>query len=178
MENEAGDPTTMNPNILSDELIVFLFVVSTILGGIMAGFFFTYSVSVVLALDRLSAVVYTNVMQEINETVLNVVFGITFFGAVVVPTVSAAVVLLQGDWSGQSSQLFITGVIIYLIGTFAVTMRIHIPMNEYIATWSTPSLPDDWAAVRSRWARWNHIRATAAVVSFILYLAASVSLSA
>ncbi|MFB9806905.1 hypothetical protein ACFFQF_17445 [Haladaptatus pallidirubidus] len=61
----------------------------------MAGFFFTYSASVVLALDKLSASVYTTMMQEINETVLNVVFGIVFFGAIVVPTVSAAVVLLQ-----------------------------------------------------------------------------------
>ncbi|MFB9806906.1 anthrone oxygenase family protein [Haladaptatus pallidirubidus] len=66
----------------------------------------------------------------------------------------------------------------YFIGTFAVTMRIHIPINEYIATWSTASLPNDWAVVRTRWGRWNHVRTTAAIASFILYIAALVSLGA
>jgi uncharacterized membrane protein len=165
-------------NVLSGEPVALLLAVSAVLGGIMAGFFFTYSASVVLALDRLSASTYTTVMQEINETVLNAVFGVAFFGAVVVPAVSAAVVLLRGDWTTQYGRFLLAGVVIYLIGTFVVTMLIHIPMNEYIAMWSASSPPDDWVAVRSRWARWNHIRATAAVVSFVLYLAAIVSLGA
>lgn len=165
----------MSLSVIPEELVVLLLTVSAVLGGIMAGFFFTYSASVVLALDTLSASAYTTVMQSINETVLNVVFGVAFFGAVLVPAVSAAVVLLQGDWTAPYGQLLLAGVVIYLIGTFAVTILIHIPMNDYIATWSTTSPPDDWAAVRSRWALWNHGRTTAALVSFVLYLAAIVS---
>lgn len=164
-------------NALSGELVVILFSLSAILGGLMAGFFFAYSVSVVLALETLSASAYTTVIQDINEKVLNVVFGATFFGAVVVPVGTAAIVLLQGDWTTWYSRLFLVGVVVYLIGTFAVTMRIHIPMNEEIATWSPASPPDEWAAVRARWARWNHIRTIAAIVSFVLYLSAIVSLS-
>ncbi|WP_227378782.1 anthrone oxygenase family protein [Haladaptatus halobius] len=164
-------------NALSGELVVILFSLSAILGGLMAGFFFAYSVSVVLALETLSASAYTTVIQDINEKVLNVVFGATFFGAIVVPVGTAAIVLLQGDWATWYSRLFLVGVVVYLIGTFAVTMRIHIPMNEEIATWSPASPPDEWAAVRARWARWNHIRTIAAIVSFVLYLSAIVSLS-
>lgn len=162
----------MGLNVLFGERVVLLLTVSALLGGIMAGFFFTYSASVVLALDKFSASTYTTVMQSINETVLNAVFGVAFFGAVVVPAVSAAVVLLQGDWTTQYGLLFLTGVAIYVVGTFAVTVYIHIPMNEYIATWSSASPPDDWAAVRARWARWNHVRTTAAILSFVLYLGA------
>ncbi|MFH5801880.1 hypothetical protein [Haladaptatus sp. CMAA 1911] len=47
-----------------------------------------------------------------------------------------------------------------------------------LATWSTASPLEGWAAVHTRWARWNHIRAMAAIASFVLYLTAIVSLGA
>ena len=37
-------------------------------------------------------------IQEINETVLNALFGVVFFGAVVVPLGGAVVLIFQGDW--------------------------------------------------------------------------------
>ncbi|WP_157972468.1 DUF1772 domain-containing protein [Saliphagus sp. LR7] len=162
-------------NTFSGRPVIVLLLVSAVLGGLMAGFFFAYSVSVVLALRTLSASEYTTVMQEINEKVLNVVFGIVFFGTVVVPVGSAILVVVRGQWTTLSSQLFLAGLIVYLVGTFLVTMRIHIPMNDRIATWSPGSPPDEWATVRSRWARWNHVRTMAAVVSFALYIAAIAS---
>jgi len=113
----------------SGEFLVVLLAISAVLGGLMAGFFFAYSASVVLALQTLSASEYTAVMQEINEKVLNVVFGVLFFGAVVVPTGSAILVVVQGYWTTLSGQLFLAGVIVYLVGTFFVTARIHIPIN-------------------------------------------------
>lgn len=155
--------------------VVVLLAFSAVLGGLMAGFFFAYSASVVLALRTLSGSAYTTVMQEINERVLNVVFGVVFFGAVVVPVGSAIVVVVQGYWTTLSGGLFLAGTVVYLVGTFLVTMRVHIPMNERIATWSPASPPEEWATVRARWARWNHVRTTAAVVAFALYLAAVVS---
>ncbi|WP_158413687.1 anthrone oxygenase family protein [Haladaptatus cibarius] len=159
-------------SVLSGELLGPLIAVSTIFTGLMAGFFFAYSVSVVLALDTLSAATYTTVMQEINEKVLNAVFGVVFFGAVVVPAISMVILVFWGDWTTLSGRLFLVGVVVYVLGTFAVTMRIHIPMNDDIATWSSASPPDEWAEVRARWTRWNHVRTIAAVVSFASYLAA------
>ena len=162
-------------NAFAETPVVVLLAVSAVLGGLMAGFFFAYSASVVLALRTLSASEYTTVIQEINEKVLNVVFGIAFFGAVVVPIGSAIIVVFQGYWTTLSGQLFLAGVVVYLVGTFLVTARIHIPMNDRIATWSPVSPPDEWVTVQARWGRWNHVRTTAAVVSFALYLAAIVS---
>ncbi|KAB1186532.1 MULTISPECIES: DUF1772 domain-containing protein [Haloferax] len=163
---------------LLDVPVVFVLAVSAVLGGLMAGFFFAYSVSVVLALETLSSSEYTNVMQEINEKVLNALFGVVFFSAAVVPLGGAAVLVLHGDWQTFYGQLYLAGTVIYLAGAFFVTARIHIPMNEHIATWSPVSPPEDWAAVRARWTRWNHVRTTAAVASFALYLAAVASFGA
>jgi uncharacterized membrane protein len=162
----------MNLFVISKEMLVLLFTISIFLVGTMAGLFFAYSVSVVLALDTLSASVYTRVMQSVNDAILNVVFGIAFFGSVAVPVVSAMACIVRGGWTAQHGQLFIAGTAIYLVGTVAVTMAVHIPMNEYLATWSPTSPPDDWETVRTRWGVWNHVRTVAAVVSFVLCLAA------
>lgn len=160
----------------SDPLLVGLFAASTILIGLMAGLFFAYSVSVVLALETLSASTYTRVMQSINEKILNAVFGIAFGGAIVVPVVGTLVVFAGGHWTTTYGQSFLVASLVYLVGTAGVTMRVHIPMNDSIETWSVESPPDDWRTVRSRWAQWNHARTAAAVVSFVLSLVATVSL--
>jgi uncharacterized membrane protein len=160
--------------VLSADPIVLLTAISAILGGLMAGFFFAYSVSVVLALDTLPGSDYTLIMQQINEKVLNVVFGGVFFGAVVVPTGTLVYVLVFGQWTSTRNLWFIAGLITYLLGTFMITMRIHIPMNNEIARWSPDSPPEDWQEIRTRWARWNHVRAVSSAISFVFYLASIV----
>lgn len=140
----------MDPTIISEELLVLLFTTSIFFIGVMAGLFFAYSVSVVLALDTLSASVYTRIMQSVNDSILNPVFGVAFVGAVVVPVVSMAICIVRGGWTVQYGQLFLAGTGIYLVGTAAVTVVIHIPMNEYLAMWSPTSPPDDWETVRTR----------------------------
>ncbi len=161
----------------SDSLLVGLFAASTILIGLMAGLFFAYSVSVVLALETLPASAYTQVMQSINEKILNAVFGIAFGGAIVVPVVGTLVVFAGGHWTMTYGQSFLMASLIYLVGTVGITSRIHIPMNDSIETWSVESPPDDWRTVRSRWAQWNHVRTVAAVVSFVLSLVATASMT-
>lgn len=161
---------------LFGDLRLLLLTVSTVFIGLMAGLFFAFSVSVVLALETLSASAHTRVMQSINDAILNAVFGVVFVGSIIIPVVTTAIVLVRGDWTAQYGQLVIAGTVIYLVGTAAETMVIHVPMNEEIETWSPASPSDDWAAVRARWRQWNHVRTTAAVISFVVYLATFVAL--
>lgn len=167
-DGRYDDHRPTSRNLDGMDLTIVLLTVSTLLVGLLAGLFFAYSVSVVPALDTLSASTYTKLMQSISDAILNAVFGVTFFGAVVVPTVGAAVVLLRGDWIAQYGQLILAGTVIHLLGTVAVTAAVHIPMNGYIATWAPGAPPDDWSAVRTRWAQWNHIRTIASVISFVI----------
>jgi uncharacterized membrane protein len=167
--------TLLQTNSLVGVPFGLLLAVSALLGGLMAGFFSAFSVSVVLALQTLSAPAYTTMLQEINEKVLNVSFGVVFVGAAVVSLGGAAVVLFQGHWQTLSGQLYLAGMVVSLTGAFLVTAGVHIPTNERIATWSPVSPPDEWATVRTHWTRWNHVRTTAATVAFVLYLAAMVS---
>ncbi|WP_247003416.1 DUF1772 domain-containing protein [Halosolutus gelatinilyticus] len=166
----------MISTVLSEGFAVHLVAASAVFGGVMAGFFFAYSASVVPALAVLPADAYAAVMQPINERIRNSAFGVAFFGAIAVPAACAAVVVLRGDWAAQYGRLFLAGVVVYAIGTIAVTVLVHFPMNDAIAAWDPASPPSDWAATRTRWARWNHVRTAAAIVSFVLYVGALASL--
>jgi uncharacterized membrane protein len=153
-------------------------VAATALTGLSTGFFFAYSANVVLALDTLSGPTYTMVMQPINESVRNAAFGTVFFGPVVASVVGVATILYRRQLFTRYGLLVLAGAVIYLVGTVALTATVHLPMNEYIATWSASNPPADWAAIRARWARWNLVRTVAAGVSFVLFLAATFLLGA
>jgi hypothetical protein len=56
--------------------------VATILTGLFAGFFLTYSASVVLGLAQVDDVTYVRSFQGINATIRNVTFATFFFGCV------------------------------------------------------------------------------------------------
>lgn len=150
-------------------------IMSTVLAGLSAGFFFAYSANVVLALGAVSGPTYTSVMQPINESVRNPAFAAVFFGPVVVSVIGITTILLRRELFTRYGLLFLAGAVVYLVGTVAVTATVHVPMNEYIETWSAAAPPADWVAVRARWARWNLVRTVAASVSFVLYLATTVT---
>jgi uncharacterized membrane protein len=65
---------------VSDGLLRVLTLISALGSGLMAGFFFAFSVSVMKALSRLPPAQGIAAMQSINVVVINPVFLIAFFG--------------------------------------------------------------------------------------------------
>jgi uncharacterized membrane protein len=151
---------------------------AVVLSGLAAGFFFAYAANVTLALNRLTGETYTTVMQPINESVRNPAFAVVFFGAPAVAALGVVTILLGGDLLTPYGLLFLLGAGVYLVGTLAVTVAVHLPMNDAIAAWSPSAPPEEWAAVRARWTRWNLLRTAAALISFVAFLAATVALLA
>lgn len=155
-----------------------LFPATAVATGLAAGFFFAYAANVTLALGSLSGPAYTGVMQPINETVRNAAFATAFFGPVVATVVGVVVLALRREVTTRYGVLFLAGGVLYVVGTVAVTATIHVPMNEYIATWSSTQPPADWEAVRTRWARWNLVRTVAALGAFVSFIVATIARTA
>lgn len=64
------------------------------------------------------------------------------------------------------------GALVYVIGTFGVTMAVNVPMNNRLARFQAPS-PEGaayWATYLSDWTRWNSIRSGAAMLATLLLL--------
>ena len=51
--------------------------------ALMAGLFYSFSISVMPALSRTENKTFVEVMQQINRVIINPYFGIAFFGSII-----------------------------------------------------------------------------------------------
>jgi uncharacterized membrane protein len=140
--------------------------------GVIGGAFFAFSSFVMGALGRLVAPEGVRAMQSINIVVINPVFLGVFVGTALVCAILA--VLSIKSWSDPGSGLRLAGCLVYVAGTFAVTMMFNVPRNDALA-----ALPADtadaaayWARYLGEWTWWNHVRTLAGVVGSVLLVAA------
>lgn len=106
-------------------------------------------------------------MNAINVTVLNAGFLGAFMGTAILGLALVLAVLVAGGspWAAA-------GALIYVIGTFGVTMAISVPMNNRLAKFEaeSPQGAAYWARYLRDWVRWNSIRCGAAMLATLLLL--------
>ncbi|PXX38699.1 DUF1772 domain-containing protein [Undibacterium pigrum] len=141
--------------------------VSALGGGLMAGFFFAFSVLVMKALSALSPAQGISAMQSINIVVINPWFMTPFLGMAVLSGVLITMVIFR--WQETNSAYVFAGGLLYLLGTLGVTIAFNVPRNEALAA----VVPDSteaarlWAGYLTEWTRWNHVRTIAALASSV-----------
>ena len=112
-------------------------------------------------------------MQSINVVVLNRWFLGVFLGTALACT--AVAVWAVAVWQPPRSAAAMAGSIMYLVGTFGVTMRCNVPLNDGLARadGTTADGVRTWDTYLRAWTVWNHVRTTAALVAaWLLILAA------
>jgi uncharacterized membrane protein len=137
--------------------------------GLIAGVFFAFSTFVMSALARLKPNQGIAAMQSINITVINPWFMTAFLGtalACIILTISS---LLK--WHQPNTIYLLVGSILYVIGTFGVTMIFNVPLNNALAIASPDSIDGAnlWSKYLSEWTFWNHVRTTAAFAAATLF---------
>lgn len=158
----------------SSDRFFFALKLFSVLGcALMAGTFFAFSVFVMSALARLPAAQGTAAMQSINITVLNPVFMFVFMGTAASCLVLAISCCINRQQTGAAWLLI--GCLLYLLGTFGVTIAFNVPLNDALASAKPHSVEGAhlWANYLSTWTLWNHLRtlaATGATASFVLAL--------
>jgi uncharacterized membrane protein len=146
--------------------------------GLMAGFFFAFSICVMSALGRLPPAQAVAAMQSINVVVINPWFLSVFMGMVVVCVLAVVMAIVSGQPTVLS--LAVAAGALYVVGTFLVTMRFNVPLNDALAAVAADGAEAAklWAHYLSAWTRWNHVRtmaALAATAAFCLALRSQAS---
>jgi len=150
-----------------NSMINSLVFVSALGGGLMAGFFFAFSVLVMKALSALPPAQGISAMQSINIVVINPWFMTPFLGMAVLSGVLISMVIFR--WQETNSVYIFAGGLLYLLGTLGVTIAFNVPRNEALAA----VVPDStegarlWASYLIEWTRWNHVRTIAALASSV-----------
>jgi uncharacterized membrane protein len=126
--------------------------------GLMAGFFFAFSFTVMGALARLPSAQGIAAMQQINIVVINPWFGFAFFGTALVCAVLAVSSLFR--WQAPGSAFLLAGGLLYLVGTILVTIAFNVPRNNALAALDPVSAEaaSYWADYLRTWTAWNHVR--------------------
>jgi uncharacterized membrane protein len=133
--------------------------------ALMAGTFYAFSTFVMRALARIPGDAGTAAMQSINVAVINPMFLGVFLGNALACAVLVASAVLR--WGRPGVEYVIAGALLYVLGTFGVTIVCNVPLNNALARLQ-PTDPDAaarWAEYLSRWTAWNHVRAVAALVA-------------
>lgn len=140
--------------------------------GLIAGVFFAFSSFVMGALARLPYPQGLAAMQSINVVVLNRSFLGLFLGTAVLSLLLALIALAAPGRPGALPVL--AGAVLYLAGTFLVTVAGNVPLNERLA----PLAPEDedawvtWRHYLRRWTALNSLRAGAAAAATVLFAVA------
>jgi uncharacterized membrane protein len=104
-------------------------------------------------------------MQRINVTVL----GPLFLGVFVGTAVLAGICVLAGffPWGTPRSTLLLAAGLLYLVGTFGVTVALNVPRNERLARLDAESASAEayWPVYQREWRFWNHVRTVAAIAA-------------
>jgi len=150
---------------MSDGLLRVLTLISALGSGLMAGFFFAFSVSVMKALGRLPPAQGIAAMQSINVVVINPVFLIAFFGTAVA-CVAVAISALT-TWHKLGAAYLLAGGLLYFVGSFLVTIAFNVPRNNALAAIDPASAAGAslWASYLTAWTAWNHVRTAAALAA-------------
>lgn len=144
--------------------------VAAVVTALMAGFFFSYSVSVSPGLAKLPDREFLQAMQSINREVRNLIFFLCYSGA---PVMLLFAAIRQYILREGAPGLLLAAALFYLIGVFGPTALVNVPLNNKLAAFDTANAPEPMvremrAAFEKRWAFWNNIRSVASLTSVIL----------
>lgn len=159
----------MKTNLVENLLIA----ASTLVFGIMAGFFWTYTYNINLAMLQVDGETYAIMQSLFNVNVRHAMFFVFFFGGG-----AFSLLALVGNikhWRTPAFGLLAAAFLVYLFGIIMFTSQVNLPLNAYTESWNPQNLPSDWSLVRTQWNNANAIRVATSVSAFVLGLLALVS---
>jgi uncharacterized membrane protein len=140
---------------------------ATATSGLMAGVFGLYAHTIMRGLGKTDNRTFVGAFQAIDRAIINPLFMLAFFGALVSSGVTAALYLRDGD--GSVLPWVVAGLALYLL-VVVITMAVHLPLNDGIKAAGDPARIDVAAARtafhETRWVAWNVVRVVANTAAF------------
>lgn len=158
-----------------DTLIPYAILAAAFGSGLLGGFFFAFSNTIMATLSRLPTPGGLAAMQSINVDVQNTLFFVAFFGTPLLGAILSAYAVMNLGSAG-SPAILIGGLL--AVGMFGVTVLANVPMNNVLAALDPAGAAsaDYWRTYLDRWTAWNHVRtfcSLGASASFLIALRAS-----
>lgn len=138
-----------------------LLLLATILAGLLAGFFYTWSFTIMQSLNLISESNASTAMISINANIRNGWFAAIFFGA---PISIFLTFIISLSTKRKIVSLWLTFALVFSIATFIITFIKHLPLNTELANGG------NWSSYVNSWVQWNHARMVTSLLAFISML--------
>jgi len=126
--------------------------------GLIAGTFFVFSIAIMRAFDELGDENAAAAMRSVNRVIQSPIFRGVFMSTALVSIVVAVMSAL--NWHSPASYYILAGSVLYVIGSFLVTVVFNVPLNNALESGAV-----SWPNYYRRWTLWNHLRAAASLAS-------------
>jgi uncharacterized membrane protein len=133
---------------------------ATVATGLLAGVFYGFACSVMIALRRVDDGVFVEVMQKINAAIQNGWFMLSFLGGLVFTVVAGALHL------GTDTVVPLAVALAFNLAAVVVTFGVNIPLNIQLDRARRGDPATARRRFEGRWTRWNVVRALLATASF------------
>jgi len=152
-----------------DGFLFVLTLVTALACGLVAGFFFAFSTTVMKALGRLPAAQGVAAMQSINVVVINPLVMVALFGTAL--ACGVLVVAAFVEWGEPYAVYLLVGGLAYLAGVILLTGGYHVPRNNALATLdpNDRDAENQWNRYVRTWTAGNHVRTIAPLASATLF---------
>ncbi|WP_415976853.1 DUF1772 domain-containing protein [Rhodococcus sp. 077-4] len=147
-----------------DRIALIATVVAAVGCGLVAGVLLAFSLSVLPGLASLPVSDAIAAMQRFNAAILNPLFLVLFVGTAVLSTLAA---VLSASTSRGAPALVVAGAVLYVLGCFAITGVLNVPLNDALAAVDPGSTAavEAWQNFTEKWTRCNNIRVVAATAA-------------
>ena len=142
------------------------------LTGLSAGLCFTWINAITPGIGKLDDMTYLMSFQQMNRSIINPMFIITFFGPSILGVISL-IAFRGASWA--IIWVLIAAIAIYFLGVVLVTIFGNVPLNNALDATELSSVNRvDLKSLRGlfevKWNRLHVIRTISAVVSFLLLI--------
>lgn len=136
-------------------------VLATVTTGLIAGLFYGYSCSVMLALRRVDDRAFVDVMRHINAAIQNGWFALGFVGGPLLTAVALAQHLGDGPVMPP-----ITASLVLHVLTLAITFGVNIPLNNRLDAADRTDPASARRGFETPWVRWHLVRTLTSIAAF------------
>ena len=110
--------------------IYWLACLTTVLTGLNAGFFYTWSFTITGSLDLIDPAHAITAMNAINANIRSGWFALIFFGSPLALLITTGAIFSR---CGSRAALWWLAAFVLIATTIIITTRVHVPMNNALA---------------------------------------------
>jgi len=151
-----------------------ILMVTTFTSGLMAGLFYTWSISVTPGISKVRDENYLQAFQSMNRAIINPIFLICFMGLIIL-------LPLLSFLSSESAHFLyvLSATILYMFGVIAVTFFGNIPLNNslealHIESMSIEQMASFRLGFENKWNKLNLLRTISSSASFVFLIIACI----